>query len=271
MKHLNIISISILTAALANAQNISVDFDQGTDVNDFASGANNWFFSNGVGTDSTGGLSTTNANGIAVYESIAFDATSFSDVSISIDFFWDGSANPIHGVSLGFTSGSADTYSDQFTTSGTDFRVRMNTFSHVDNGGTADTVRMQPTINNNSNTAVDTANSAVLGSGWYRLSLAIGSVDNLNSEFDDVTFSILGLNNDGSISGTLATKTITGVAASISSDSEVYAFFGGQNPKVNRGVSVFDNFTVSAIPEPSSYALIAGVLTFGIILLQRRR
>jgi hypothetical protein len=68
-----------------------------------------------------------------------------------------------------------------------------------------------------------------------------------------------------SISATNVTITNSGF-----SGADLFAGFGGGNDS-GSPIAAFDNFAVTAIPEPSSFAALAGVLALGLVALRRRR
>jgi len=45
----------------------------------------------------------------------------------------------------------------------------------------------------------------------------------------------------------------------------------GTGPVISSSDAYFQNFAVTAVPEPSTYALLAGALALGVVLLRRRR
>jgi hypothetical protein len=59
---------------------------------------------------------------------------------------------------------------------------------------------------------------------------------------------------------------------SLNNQTAVYLrLIAASAPGATSGSNRVDNFTVTAIPEPSTYAAIMGVLTLGIVLYRRRQ
>ncbi len=100
----------------------------------------------------------------------------------------------------------------------------------------------------------------------------------------EVNYTLLAEENGYSFSVGLYDSTSTGIVSETSllshsasivnpnlADGELHAFFGGRHAPSAGAVAV-DNFAVSSIiPEPSTYALIGGILAFGLAFWHRRR
>ncbi|MCF3651323.1 PEP-CTERM sorting domain-containing protein [Synoicihabitans lomoniglobus] len=73
----------------------------------------------------------------------------------------------------------------------------------------------------------------------------------------------------GNLGASLVTGTTfsTSLESDVADDAEVFNFFGGYN--TNEGISHLDNFattsvSVSAVPEPSTYAALLGFAALGL-------
>jgi hypothetical protein len=78
------------------------------------------------------------------------------------------------------------------------------------------------------------------------------------------------------LDGNLLANRVSGIAASITGISfqntqELWIRWAdADNTGTDHGIAI-DNVSVTAIPEPSTYALIMGVLTLGFIVARRRQ
>lgn len=103
---------------------------------------------------------------------------------------------------------------------------------------------------------------------WYYLEVNY----TLSAEEDGYSFTV-GL-YDSTSTGIVSETSLLSHSASIVNpnlaDGELHAFFGGRNGTFAGAVAV-DNFAVSAIPEPSTYAFIGGILALGVAFWYRRR
>jgi hypothetical protein len=116
-------------------------------------------------------------------------------------------------------------------------------------------------------TGVDESFTPVDGH-WYQFTTGITKVGgasnqlNLTLRLDDY-----GITGTSSVS-TLFNTTRTFSSATWMSDTEVFAMFG---TSLSSGFVAMDNFTVSAIPEPSTYAAMAGAVALVGATVWRRR
>lgn len=244
----------------------------------------NWGASGG--TNGGGGLvvSEASARNIFYRPSPASDATSTFNIaglgatntfSSSLDFRWaDTSSTALTVITAGFTPENAS--QTALTSDG------ALAGSIIRNNSSTVTLRMR---NNNGTVAntFDFAQSTFTAGNWYRLSYDI-TKDAVENQFS-YTVSLYSIGADGTSTATLfndGTKNIT-ITGSVSNslvyaDTEAYwgydirdTLFSGV--PTNKGITHVDNFVVSgaAIPEPSSFALLAGGLTLLVCAGKRRR
>lgn len=186
--------------------------------------------------------------------------------SVSMMFEYDPVATQVDsgaGLFVGF--GSTSTWVAQFSNSGvgTDnqFMVGLTGITGGDrrlvNYYVADGIRTQ-----------DSGASATLTAGnWYELRLDV--VNNFDNTYDILST----LNNVDGATGVVGSQIISNDFASFTNTdfaggADMYAFFGGQGQSDNRVGVNYDNF--SAVPEPSTYALI-GLVLASLVLMRRNR
>lgn len=230
-----------------------------------------------VGTGGTGGLTVTEtgARNLFYRPAPASNATSTfntsaltvgSVFSTSIDFKWaDTTSTATTVITAGFVP--TNTSQTALTSAG------ALAGSIIRTGNTTVTLRMR---NGNANaTSLDFGQSALTAGNWYRLSYDL--VRSATANTFDYTVSLFSIGANGSSTAVLfndGTKNIT-ISGSVS-NSAIYtdteAFFAYDIRGGTTGISHVDNFVVgSAIPEPSSAALLIGGLALGVGASRRRR
>lgn len=218
--------------------------------------ANNLFY----GAPGSGTASTFNVAGLSA-------GTMFSS---SIDFQWasttDASATALTTMTFGLAANRTQTAMSSTGSFGGSI-LRNNSTNTV-------TLRMR---NNNANaTTLDFNQSALTAGSWYRLGFDFTKNETTNEFGYTVTLFSIGadgtstpvLFNDGiknlTISGTISNSAIY-------ADADAFFGFDIRDTIGNTGITHVDNFTVSVIPEPSAYALLAGGFALGVIGFRRRR
>ena len=237
-----------------------------------------------LGTGGTGGLEVVNTAGNNIFYGAPGSgaASSFNIAGLtagttfnsSLDFVWSNtSSTALTVITTGFSPGrTQNSMSSNGALAGSIIRI----------GGSTDvTLRMR---NGNGNVATLAFDQGKLTAGnWYRLSYDI-TKDAVENQFS-YTVSLYSIGADGTSTATLfndGTKniTITGSVSnsSIYADTEAYWGYDIRDTLVNgvptnEGITYVDNFVVSgaAIPEPSSFALLAGGLTLLVCAGKRRR
>ena len=261
MKHTILILTPLFAAASVHAAIVVDDFSS---PSAFAN-------SNGAKWTETGGLSNSGYvdlndmfNGYNVYQGSSYDATSFNGAKVGGYFFMDDftkiSSRP---MSFGFTADSTDGYLSSTTTTGIDIKAAFTGDSSQ--GGVA-------IFNNGTQIVQSSQNVTLANNQWYYLELTIGGVSGGN--FTNVTAELFASDNTGVLGSSLKFLDNNGgggytIANSLTTDTAVWGFYGGIGPG-ERGMAGLDNFSV-AVPEPSTYALIAGMLTLGLVMWRRRR
>ncbi len=226
-----------------------------------------------TGTGGTGGLTVTNTVSNNLFyrptppsnTTSTFDFTSLAagtTLTATTDFLWSNTtATDLTVLNAGFTGANlvAGEINSASSSSGSLIRTA---------GGSTVTLRMR---NNGGNTATLDFNQSTLTAGsWYQLSFDLTKSATLNQFSYTVSLYSIGatgtstpvLFNDGikdiTLSGTFTNAAIYG---------ESSAFFAYDIRNTN-GISQVDNFIV--VPEPSTWALLAGAGTFVMILRRRR-
>jgi hypothetical protein len=219
----------------------------------------------------------------------------------TLDYAYTGSATARSGIIKSFSEVSLDNTGDSLTFSFTlasgSFRSSENhTFRYaIGNLGNPTAVTGIPVT-------TDLSSTTPLASGtrqMYQFSAAQGATTGFNALVSGSTspvhdgsgITLAGLSNDSiaqnvsDFTVTLTfTRTSTGLdinksyngnvtTSSLADTNAVYTFnnlaFSMNNPDTV-GFTL-DNVTVTAVPEPSTYALLAGFMTLGLILWRRRR
>ncbi|MEM1210677.1 MAG: hypothetical protein AAGI68_00110 [Planctomycetota bacterium] len=211
------------------------------------------------GIADSGSVALTSNSQIAV-EQTAFDASAGS-FSVSASFKYNGANSGGRGFFVGLTSDPGDTYGSSATSTGTDLRLA------VTGSGSSDNYGLQ-LLNNGGAFATSSLNVPLVDGEYYELVLNIGTVaggsfTGISGQLFDSGGNSLKFLNDSGSNYTEATV--------LTSDTEAYAYFGGQNP-ASRAASNADNFNSpstsgSVIPEPGSL----GLLALGSLLIIRHK
>jgi hypothetical protein len=258
-KLLTLIAVAAVPFAMRAAL---IDFNGGSELsNDFA-GFSDFSQSTTGGLDNSGSVSLTSNSQIAVYQT-SFDASALSGGTVVSSYFqYNGASDTGRGFAVGFTSGPSDTYDNSSTTTGTDLRVVMNGSGAGDNYGIS-------IFSNGSQVAASSTNVTLVDTNWYYLDLKVGGIS--GGDYTGVQAELFASDASGVLGSSLKNLDNNGgggytVTNALTSDTQAYGFFGGQNPTA-RAASTADNFTV--IPEPSTFALVG--LALGALMLSRRR
>ena len=224
-----------------------------------------------VGSDASGGVSITD-DITAIYTPLVIDATSLSSsFTMSIVFMTPASvaSNPganavaMLGLSGANNTGFGGTGSNVFlgtrvrhASSGNKYYLQMQTRT------AAGTLTQTPASD-----GAATSTITLSASTWYRLVLDLSTGSAANTF--DYTASIFNLGGDGtgvpaSISGATIAGTMTN--ADLAADQTAFAAFRGVS---GQHIVALDNFSV--IPEPSSFAALAGVVGLGVAASRRCR
>ncbi len=273
---------ALSTPALAAITGFDVNFN-GSDatytdnfvrIGDSEVGGTGLNWGENVGTGGTGGLIVTEASGRNIFYRPApvDNATSTFDMaslavgqtfSSSIDFKWaDTSSTGLTLITAGFTP--ANTSQTALTSSG------ALAGSIIRNNSSTVTLRMR---NGNANDTTLDFNQSVFTAGeWYRISFDLTKTATEN--VFDYTVSLFSIGADGLSSATALTSGGNAISiANSASNSAIYtdsdAFFAYDIRGGGTGISHVDNLVV-AIPEPSTFAALAGALALFAVGARRR-
>lgn len=188
---------------------------------------------------------------------------SLETFSISIDFLTSSLTTKANANAAGVGFATTNTGAIQSTTYA-GFEMVARTLNDAAQPATWTVLRFR--IGGDAPGEVVSAGFNLAASSWHTLTFNV-------TELAANSFSIsaeIRLRSDNSLVGSLAPTT---VSATLASDAALYAGFGGlfNGSPADRGATAFDNFTVSTIPEPSSFAMILGVLALSAVGSRRRR
>lgn len=264
MKKYLIPSLLAAFASVVSAQTIT--FDASTDYsNNFSpaggqSGSYNWNSGNGVGGVS--GFMDVGGSGSdpQVYYNTGLTKNTTDIFSVSYLIKIGTPTNDLNDFRVGFIRSTGSNFSG-----GGD---SINAYFRSDGGVSTYTMELR-----SSNTSVtETSQFSVTADRWYELRFDM-SLDS-DTQVDVTT----GLYDRGA-NGTSTATIVAG--SSITQDNVAMTgggfngtdFFAALSTRNNTGsvAQGWDNFSAVAVPEPSAYALIAGFLALGSIMVRRRR
>ena len=274
-----LILASVAFAAAPHARATLIDFNgSATDytgnftANNGASVA--WGASSGVGTPATGGLTGLNtAGGSTIIYNPGGNFAGHSltaGSSYTLELFartntFTGTGSGFGVLHLGFGTSSALAFNSQVVEQ---FAARVQ--------GTATAGQMVLAYRNVA-TSGGTATNSALGAAftlandtWYKFSTTITKSSTAGAW--DLTVSLQNWGSDGtSFVSTIASESATGIAnTALYNDSSLFAGYYARNTTgTPRQFIAADNFTV--IPEPSSFAALAGLAGLGLAASRRRR
>lgn len=232
------------------ASNFSLAMDTGTAASESATAG----FNGTRGVDLSG---VTENHGWIIPQSFSGDLASWST-----SILWNTQSASNSAVTLGFVA-----VDDPFFTGRTPVTVE----------GTANLNNVVPSIYAEFSPNGQLIDSAVPGSvteeaidthtlsvnTWYHLEID-ASYNGSNSYSLAATTS--SVNSSGTPLSTITSSSATFTNADIANDSQVYTYFG-----LHQNTGYVDNFSTTAIPEPSSYALLTSILAFFSCAVSRRR
>lgn len=181
-----------------------------------------------------------------------FASYAISSFSFTAGDFGFGAVTGVTAASISYTQSNA-----AFTTSGpVSFHVTFDTV--VSGGDYSGLAHTGAGAGVNDGEFSDTPSTQVIGSGTFT-EVASGTVDTYTLDFTGMLESLLvdAINSGSSFSIILAT-----------SDSDAAVTYAGIE---NNDYPNQIDLSITAIPEPSTYALLAGLAAVGLILLRRRR
>ena len=111
------------------------------------------------------------------------------------------------------------------------------------------------------------AATSLTSGNWYQAKLDLTPTG--GNDFD-LTATITNSDSSGVLGSIVQTASSSFTNASLITDSEIHAFFGGQGGSVSRGIDTVDNFSTVVIPEPSTFTMI-GLALASLYILRRRQ
>lgn len=264
-----LILLPLLSAAALplNAQ-ISVDFEEASDLDDFSVENGGTQQAAGVGIDGSGGLNHSDSSMSAGY-GLRYTATTFSadSVGFSVDYsiylYYDAdgqsssnnSSDRIAGFGLTDSAANADFGNG----------AHQHLVSVLVGAPSTGTLEIRTHANGDTGTTSASDSFAVTDDTWYRVdaNFAIASA----TEWD-VTSTVTDYGSDGLTAG----ATVASSNGSITfSDAALGTLWAAMTQAENdrTGILAYDNMTV-AVPEPSTYAFLFGLVCLGWIGYRRR-
>ncbi|MDX2111367.1 MAG: PEP-CTERM sorting domain-containing protein [Verrucomicrobiota bacterium] len=256
----------ILCAPLHAAIVYSTDFGATTDItNNFTIVDNtdySWNATAGVGGGAgLAGAATTNAASYN-YNGLSFDLSAGA-ITLSLDFAANYTAGNNRAVGqIGVVSATTQAFTNT---------VGMNFISARLSPTSAGASTWQMQANFRTNDPVLTqqigTNFTLTTGQWYRHELTISRSGNADQFLLSGSLTSLGV--DGTTVGSVVTSYTDYLVtnAPVYADSTLIAGFrsrGTEGPKL-------DNFSISVVPEPSTYAAILGLIAMAFAFLRRRR
>lgn len=273
---------SALLAAAANlaSAQVSLDFSASSQFNltpttgnfTASTGTTTQFtYSGTAGVGGGGGVSvSTDAGGVNYNHNTAYALSAGSTYTISTFFKTNAvvgtSANQVAGVGLvGTNVGEFGTGSIQ--------SIGLTLRAPLTNGSAGNSSTLQLAVANNPGTNANILQSTsftAATNNWYKLSVSITKTATAD------TFSVSGSVEDWGAAGTSFSSSVrsfsgqTVTNAGLYADADLFAgFFARQTGGNPIQIAAVDNFSV--IPEPSSFAAIAGLGMLGFAASRRRR
>ncbi|MCC5842982.1 MAG: PEP-CTERM sorting domain-containing protein [Verrucomicrobia bacterium] len=250
-------------AATLISDTFNTDFNNFSAQNTLSADGLAWSSADGVG-DVSGRINTSgsaNHTNAVYYSGTGSEITkNFTEIFTATILFQTGSSitGDIAHATAGFLRSTGSAFNE--------FAGGYAFWGGMRNDGGGTYLRLLNTggqIGNNSSTfSLETEN-------WYALQTSIALSANATASFMSVSIFDVGADGTGPLGTALASVSATDVSLANSGFSgNLWAGFGGGN---NSGSNVvaFDNFSVVAIPEPGTLALVG--IALGSLLLFRRR
>lgn len=265
-KLLTILIPSLLAVTAVMAQitiNPAIDFDVATDfTSNFTNNTGATYAFNATGgIGGTGGVDPTLGDGTFTAQTNSNAAFGTSTQSISMFFLFDSNGQSNAAVNQRVGIGTTNNGGNSGEFRGVNFQLF----------GGASTDQWTPRLRVRAATvSTGEPSFSMTDNTWYRLDASF-QITNVSGDFD-YTFSMYDYGTSGTTLGSTVfsvSDTVTGQSLD-QTNTRHLAFIGTQDAN-GYGVQSIDNFGTVAVPEPSTYALIAGFLTLGLVLYRRRR
>ena len=223
--------------------------------------------SNGVGGTNGFGFSS-GTSPVMVSTTSTYDVTSLGEVTFSAFFEYNGTTTTGGGFSMGWSDSSVG--SNYFNANGSD-RVLIGV-TNLGSGNFGLGFGGQLNVFGNE---FDPTTFTLTSGNWYQFvgTLEYTGLDGVSgNSLWDYSIGLTDYGADGTVAGSVvASITDSFEATDFGSTLTLTAARAAIATNQSRGTNLIDNVNISAIPEPSAFAALAGLGVLGLAATRRRR
>lgn len=278
MKHTLFTLSTLVAAAGLNAQTVQYDWNSSTQLaDDFTTtdSAISQVTSGGLNNSGAISYSTSDVNGFSTVTGNLASFSTASDFTITQStYFKTGTRTQYErdgrrAIHLGLTGAEGVAYAVTFVDA-----IALSGGLYVEDAfvaGSPNTLVVEffgQTSDPDVNFSLTNNNLSINADSWYFL-----SVDYNYNSIDDEWSLDWSLNNSdsaGIVGSSVGTASSPVVANPFGANPNLHGFLGTRSAE-RTNIALLDNTTLVAVPEPSAFALIAGFLALGSIMVRRRR